>query len=278
MLVKFRRRYFLKYAIKPWEELTIKDDYMFKKVMSYKRLCKRMLEKLLKIEINDIKYVEGEKTTKVAYVSKGIRLDVYVKDDKNTVYNVEMQVRNLQDNSLFKRIRYYQSVIDTDLLTVGDLYDTLNQTFVIFICPFSVLDGKRHIYTFKNICVEDKSIEMEDGATKMLISTKGMMNDVTPDVKAFLNYIDGILSDDDFVSEVDKTIKEIKERESERKSYMTYEMKILEEREYARREGREITLLENIRSLMKNMGLSAKDAMNALSVSPESQKQLAPLV
>ena len=59
---------------------------------------------------------------------------------------------------------------------------------------------------------------------------------------------------------------------------MTYEMKILEEREYARREGREITLLENIRSLMKNMGLSAKDAMNALSVSPESQKQLAPLV
>ncbi|MBP3723510.1 MAG: Rpn family recombination-promoting nuclease/putative transposase, partial [Selenomonadaceae bacterium] len=182
MLVKFRRRYFLKYAIKPWEELTIKDDYMFKKVMSYKRLCKRMLEKLLKIEINDIKYVEEEKTTKVAYVSKGIRLDVYVKDDKNTVYNVEMQVRNLQDNSLFKRIRYYQSVIDTDLLTVGDLYDTLNQTFVIFICPFSVLDGKRHIYTFKNICVEDKSIEMEDGATKMLISTKGMMNDVTPDV------------------------------------------------------------------------------------------------
>ena len=272
----------MKYAIKPWEELTIKDDYMFKKVMSYKRLCKRMLEKLLKIEINDIKYVEEEKTTKVAYVSKGIRLDVYVKDDKNTVYNVEMQVRNLQDNSLFKRIRYYQSVIDTDLLTVGDLYDTLNQTFVIFICPFSVLDGKRHIYTFKNICVEDKSIEMEDGATKMLISTKGMMNDVTPDVKAFLNYIDGILSDDDFVSEVDKTIKEIKERESERKSYMTYEMKILEEREYARREGREegreINLLENIRSLMKNMGLSAKDAMNALSVSPESQKQLAPLV
>ena len=116
----------------------------------------------------------------------------------------------------------------------------------------------------------------------MLISTKGMMNDVTPDVKAFLNYIDGIVSDDDFVSEVDKTVKEIKERESERKSYMTYEMKILEEREYARREGREegreINLLENIRSLMKNMGLSAKDAMNVLSVSPESQKQLAPLV
>ncbi len=35
------------YRIKPWEELTIQDDYMFKLIMSRKRICKKMLEKLL---------------------------------------------------------------------------------------------------------------------------------------------------------------------------------------------------------------------------------------
>ena len=28
------------YRIKPWEELTISDDYMFKLIMSRKRICK----------------------------------------------------------------------------------------------------------------------------------------------------------------------------------------------------------------------------------------------
>ena len=44
--------------IKPWEELSFQDDYMFKRVMSHKRFCKRMLEKILRMEIRDIRYLE----------------------------------------------------------------------------------------------------------------------------------------------------------------------------------------------------------------------------
>ena len=98
---------------------------MFKRVMSHKRFCKRMLEKILRIEIRDIRYLEEEKTIKTAYESKGIRLDVYVEDDKNTVYNVEMQVRKPEQDGLYKRTRYYQSMIDGDLLLAGARYDDL---------------------------------------------------------------------------------------------------------------------------------------------------------
>ncbi len=35
--------------IKPWEELTIQDDYIFKRVMHHKRICKKLLEKILRI-------------------------------------------------------------------------------------------------------------------------------------------------------------------------------------------------------------------------------------
>ena len=49
------------YRIKPWEDLTIQDDYMFKLIMSRKRICKKMLEKLLQIPIRDIKYIDVKK-------------------------------------------------------------------------------------------------------------------------------------------------------------------------------------------------------------------------
>lgn len=79
----------MSYKIKPWEELTIQDDYMFKLIMRRKRICKKMLEKILQIEIRDIKYLENEKTIEASYNSKGIRLDVYVADEYDTVFNVD---------------------------------------------------------------------------------------------------------------------------------------------------------------------------------------------
>ena len=81
---------------KNWEDLTISDDYMFKLVMRRKRICKKMLERILKVKIFDITYLETEKSMTATPDSKGIRLDVYVEDDQHTVYNVEMQVRQLQ--------------------------------------------------------------------------------------------------------------------------------------------------------------------------------------
>ena len=64
--------------IKPWEELTIQDDYMFKLVMRRKHICKTMIEKILRIKLADIRYIDEEKTVKPRYESKGVRLDVYV--------------------------------------------------------------------------------------------------------------------------------------------------------------------------------------------------------
>lgn len=225
-------------AIKPWEQLSFQDDYMFKRVMSHKRLCRKMLEKILRIEIRDIRYLEDEKTIKSCYGSKGIRLDVYVEDDRNTIYNIELQLKNLKDDGMYRRMRYYQSMVDADLLMVGAKYYELKDTFIIFICPFAVLDGERHLYTFRNCCIENHEIEMPDGATKILLSTKGRLDDIPPDLKAFLDYVDGVLGNDEFVQEIDREIKELKKLEEERVAYMTYAMKIQEERDEAKEEGR----------------------------------------
>ena len=226
------------YKIKPWEELTIRDDYMFKLVMKRRRICKKMLEATLRIRIAKIRYLETEKAIAAPYRSKGIRLDVYVKDEKNTVYNIEMQIRRLEGEALFKRTRYYQSMLDADLLAAGADYDELNKTIIIFICPFDPFGEGRYIYTFENLCMENKDLELRDGATKIFLNTKGTIGDITDTIKAFLRYVDGVVTDNSLVQEIEEEIQKVKLEEGERVNYMTFAMKMMEERKEGRREGR----------------------------------------
>lgn len=226
------------YKIKPWEELTIRDDYMFKLVMKSRRICKKMLEGTLRIRIAKIRYLETEKSIAAPYRSKGIRLDVYVKDEKDTVYNIEMQIRRLEGDALFKRARYYQSMMDADLLAAGADYDELNKTIIIFICPFDPFGEGRYIYTFENLCMENKDLELRDGATKIFLNTKGTIGNITDTIKAFLRYVDGVVTDNSLVQEIEEEIRKVKLEEGERVNYMTFAMKMMEERKEGRAEGR----------------------------------------
>lgn len=227
-----------KNRIKPWEELTITDDYMFKLVMKHPRICQRLIEKILKIKIKHLTYLEDEKTLKSRYEGKGIRLDVYVEGD-NTIYEIEMQVRDYGDKEMAYRARYYQSMIDVEALPAGiKHYNKLKKSFIIFICPFDMFDKKRHMYTFRNICVQDKNIELDDGSSKIFLCAGGTMDDVSPDIKAFLDYMKGMPVKDDFVNEIDEYIREVKTNKEEKVSYMTFEMKMQEAREDGREEGR----------------------------------------
>ena len=118
-----------------WEQLTIRNNFLFLKVMRNERICKKMIEKILNIKVEKISYPEEEKEINIRLDSKSIRLDVYVKDDKGTVFNIEMQTSENKDN-LQKRTRYYQGLIDMDMLEKGELYDSLKPTYIIFICTF----------------------------------------------------------------------------------------------------------------------------------------------
>jgi len=62
----------------------------------------------------------------------------------------------------------------------------LNRTLIIFICLFDLFDQGRHIYTFENLCEEDTSLAMGDETTKIFLNAKGVMNDVSDELKAFL--------------------------------------------------------------------------------------------
>ena len=70
----------------------------------------------------------------------------------------------------------------------------------------------------------------------------------------------GLPVNDEFVNEVDNFIKEIKVREEERKSYMTYEMKLMEAHNDGKAEGRAEGLKEG--SLQKATDMALKMLQN----------------
>lgn len=49
-------------------------------------------------------------------------------------------------------MRYYQGMIDLNILEKGGDYNKLKKSYVIFICTFAPYGQGRHLYTFEYLC------------------------------------------------------------------------------------------------------------------------------
>ena len=181
-----RTEEYMNYIKKTLQDLTIRDNFLFAAVMQQGDNCKRFLEMLLDISIGRIE-IQYEKTIIFNPEYKGIRMDVYSKDDNSTCYNIEMQVLN---GELPKRSRYYHSQMDMELLGSGEDYENLPQSYVIFICNFDPFQKKRYLYSFENICIEDTALKLQDGNKTIFLSTKGENpSEISTSLLHFLKFI-----------------------------------------------------------------------------------------
>ena len=269
-----------------WESLTIQNNFVFGKVMeSNPDLCRRLLEKILSVRIKEISYPEREKTIEMRSDSKGIRIDVYVEDkNKNRSFDIEMQVAN--NDVLEDRMRYYQDLIDMDKLQRGEKkYRKLGETYIIFICPFDYLKDKRHIYTIRERCEENPELKWRNKVTKIVLNAVGEKDDVSADVKAFLDYVAGHQVNNKFVKELDETVRQVKTSEKWRLEYVTYELALQEREEQGEKrgrkegrkegleEGRKEERLNSIRTIMETLNMTAEQAMDTLKIPIVEQKK-----
>lgn len=220
---------------KVYEELELKDDFMFGMIMRNPKYVKPFLETILGIRIAKIEYPETQKNIDIASRAKGIRLDVYVEDENHTVFNLEMQTTTKRN--LPKRMRYYQGMIDLNILEKGDDYKNLKKSYVIFICTFDPFKMGRHIYTFENRCNEDTALTLNDGTIKIILNTKGTLNDVSPEMKRLLDYIDGKGVSDPFTEDLDKAVQAARQNEKWRLDYMTLQQEYRERFQEGKIEG-----------------------------------------
>ena len=162
-------------------------------------------------------------------------MDIYVEDGRETVYNIEMQTT--ENRNIPRRTRYYQGMIDLNILEKGDNYKNLKRSFVIFVCTFDLFGEGRHIYTFENRCIQNPDLGLGDDTTKIILNTKGTMDDVAPEMKKLLDFIDGKEPEDDFTRELDKAVQSVRKNEKWRLDYMTLQMNYQEKYEQGVEQG-----------------------------------------
>ena len=208
---------------KQWDTASFNDNFVFSKTLElFPDICKKILELILQLNITRIDFPEREKVIESRTDSKGIRLDVYVHDDLNRSFDIEMQIAD--SDNISKRMRYYQGLIDSDKLKHGQHYSSLSESYIIFICPFDKFKRGRHIYTFRERCDEDSTLTLNDGAVKIFLSTKGYIDDVSYDLKNFLNYIDNGIVTGTFVKKLDDAVNIVKSNEKARLDFMTFDV------------------------------------------------------
>lgn len=242
---------------KSLQELTIKDNFMFSAVMMDEENCRCFLEMTLGFPISRVE-VSREKSMVYHPEYKGIRLDIYAKDEKNTHYNIEMQV--LQKPALERRARYYHSQMDMELLAAGRAYKNLPHAYVIFVCDFDPFGYRKYCYTFENYCNEVDNLRLKDGAYTIFLSTQGENSHEVPDkLVKFLKFVKAELSDstndfkDEYVKQLQESVRMIKANREMEERFMVLREMLEEERMEGREEGRMITLIEVIQKLkLKN--------------------------
>lgn len=249
-------------------ELTIKHNFMFGAVMIDPENCKGFLERVLQIKID---YVEVSLEKSIVYHPeyKGVRLDVYAKDEKNTRYNVEMQV--LRRAALGRRSRYYQSQMDMEILLAGSEYEDLPNSYVIFVCDFDPFGKKKYVYTFQTRCKESEETELEDGRNILFLSTYGENESEVPkELVNFLKFVKADLkgSDEDFhdtyVKKLQEFIHHVKENRKMEERFMVFEEMLKDER----REGRKDALHQVVMKMFLQ-GFDDEKIMEICEISKE---------
>lgn len=226
---------------------------MFGAVMMQEENCRRFLEISLGFAITRVE-VSREKSIVYHPEYRGVRLDIYAKDENNTHYNVEMQV--LPKPDMGKRTRYYHSQIDMELLVGGRGYAELSDSYVIFICDFDPFGEEKYCYTFENRCLEDGKLALRDGCRSIFLSTYGKNEDeVSKELVTFLKFVKADLKEstadfgDGFVKTIQESICQIKESRRMEERYMLLEELLKDERAEGKAEGRAESVLELLEEL-----------------------------
>ena len=141
------------------ELLPLTDDYIFKRVFAYKgneSVLKDFLEALLKIEIKGIKITNPEIIPYEKGEKRGL-LDIKAEINDGTMLDVEMQMKNERNTE--ERATEYMGKMISEQLQVGEDYQNLKKSIVIFITNYNFL--KRNSYHSVGRMKFDKTIEDE---------------------------------------------------------------------------------------------------------------------
>lgn len=270
-----------------WRDAGIGNDYIFSCVMRKENLFLQLMQRIFpELKLSRVEKHTPQMTFFGPAGSKSVRFDVYSEID-GRIFDVEMQMESRGNEP--KRSRYYQCMVDEQALHTGEDYAELPDSYVVMISPFDPFHQGRHIYRFRNYEQTDRNLELGDGATKVFLNTNGTENDILPELRNFLDLINGAEPEDDFCKVVEQEVLEAKQDAETRRNFMEFEyMQMLakkdareaglkegreegrkEGQEEGREEGRREKCLEIYAGLVRDGLLSSSEAVKRSGMSEE---------
>lgn len=226
-----------KYLEKFWENINFTNDFIFGKVMEDTEISGEFLKLLFpEFSTGIIKSLRLQKVSRLSYDTRGVRFDVFIEDYNNNVYDLEMQV--ILKHNLPKRSRLYQSVLDQELIEKGTDYDTLKDCYIIFISPNDMFGQNRKIYTFKNACMEDKDLLLNDGVTKIFLNASGVVGEVGKGLQNFLDYVATGKASNSYTRKIENHVNEAKITGKWKVEFMMMSIREMDLKAEAREEGK----------------------------------------
>nr|WP_318715833.1 Rpn family recombination-promoting nuclease/putative transposase [uncultured Treponema sp.] len=219
---------------KPWDELTIADNFIFCKVMENERICMGVLETLLGISVGHIEYLKTENSLENFYDSRGIRLDVYVKD-ADRIFNIEMQTGNYDDMLL--RARYYLSSSDVATTKRRTKFKDIRETYILFICKDDPFGEGIPRYTKISKFLETDRISYDDKSRNVFYNCSAWEKEGNPEVRGVLKFIYGLKPDSSLALEMDEAASLAKQKSELEDEYMYFSDILEDEKEEAREIG-----------------------------------------
>ena len=95
-------------------------------------------------------------------ISKSPRLDITAEDDKGTLYEIEIQ--RLEEPAPARRVRYYSSVMDSELLRKGVSYDKLPEVYLFYLSQKDIWQKGQTVYKLEqSLRFGDELMPYENG-------------------------------------------------------------------------------------------------------------------
>ena len=141
-------------------------------------------------------------------------------------------------------MRYYQAALDIAFLDKGYSYKAFNESLIIFLCLFDPIGRNRAIYTFENICIEDKSIPLRDGTKKIILNANAFQQAENEELRGFLRYVVTGEVSTEYTRRIDDMVRTIKVSEQMRKEYRILPAVIMDAIDEGVERGKSIGLAE----------------------------------
>ena len=161
------------------------DDVMFGLVMSQLEICRKFLKAVLpQHDFTKLKIVD-QSHLKTDYLSKAGRLDIHCTDTYGNQFDIELQMTN--EHNVAQRSKYYHALMANHMLTAGEEYRALKETYVIFLCPASFTDADQAITHYE--MVSRQGNHLNDGTHTLILNASGNWAGVSDELKGIFQLL-----------------------------------------------------------------------------------------